>query len=303
MIYTVTTNPSLDYYMELDRLPVLGGINRAQSEAVYPGGKGINVAVMAGRLGEKACALGFAAGTIGKAICTLLENEGCASEFIECDGESRINVKLLCEKETAVNGNGPAIDKDSAQKLLEKADTLTADDTLVLSGNLQKSCENLYESLALRAKNAGARLVVDATGDALRQTLKHQPWLIKPNQEELAEYFGECADTDTQIVTLAKKLQQEGAQNVLVSLGAEGALLVTATGRTLRARISAAGRVVSTVGAGDSMVAGFLAGTLRGCDEADALRLASAAGTASAYTRMLAERADVERVLEEITVE
>ncbi|MBQ5749109.1 MAG: 1-phosphofructokinase, partial [Oscillospiraceae bacterium] len=164
MIYTITTNPSLDYYMELDTNLVLGGINRSKSEAVYPGGKGINVAVMLARLGEDACALGFAAGTIGKAIGSLLRNEGCASEMIDLPcGESRINVKVLCEQETAVNGCGPAIDAASAQKLLEKADALTAEDTLVLSGNLQKSCENLYENLALRAKNAGARLVVDAT--------------------------------------------------------------------------------------------------------------------------------------------
>ena len=304
MIYTVTTNPSLDYYMELGALPALGEINRAKRESVYPGGKGINVAVMLARLGHEACALGFAAGVVGDAIGALLQKEGCASEFIPLDnGESRINVKLLCEKETAINGRGPDIDAKSARKLLEKAETLTADDTLVLSGNLQSSCENLYEQLALRAKKAAARLVVDATGEALRQTLAYDPWLIKPNREELADYFGASAETDEQIIALAKKLQAQGARNVLVSLGADGALLVTEDGTVLRANLHAKGMVVSTVGAGDSMVAGFLAGTMRGYSHADALRLASAAGTASAYTDMLATGEDVEQTLREVTVE
>ncbi len=301
MIYTVTTNPSLDYYMELSAFAA-GSINRSQKETLVAGGKGINVSIVLARLGADTCALGFAAGHTGDLLCTLLQESGCESDFVRLpSGSTRINVKILCEPETAINGAGPAIDEQSAKALCEKLDKLCADDILVLSGNLQGSGENLYQILGACANRAGAKLVVDAQTDALRQTLSLHPWLIKPNRDELAEFFGASADTDEQVRKLAQELQQMGARNVLVSLGADGAMLLGEDGTCLRAYVEEIAPAISTVGAGDSMVAGFLAGYRQGAVEA--LRLASAAGTATAFCTVLAEKEDILRLRESIRIE
>ena len=298
MIYTVTFNPSLDYVVQVDDFAV-GEINRTRTESIYPGGKGINVSLVLQNLGLPSVALGFTAGFSGAEIERLLQEAGCRCDFIAAkEGYSRINTKIISGAETALNGQGPQLSEAELAALFNKLRRLTQDDVLVLAGSIPASLpDNIYEQILELLQPVGTRVVVDATGDLLLKVLKYRPFLIKPNHEELGEFFGRGPLlTEEEILAAAQKLQQQGARNVLVSRGANGALLLDENGK-LHKQASPKGTLVNSVGAGDSMVAGFLAGYLQTQDYDEALRLGVAAGSASAFKAWLATREDVEKIL------
>ena len=298
MIYTVTFNPSLDYVVQVDDFAV-GEINRTRTESIYPGGKGINVSLVLQNLGLPSVALGFTAGFSGAEIERLLQEAGCRCDFIAVKaGYSRINTKIISGAETALNGQGPQLSEAELAALFNKLRRLTQDDVLVLAGSIPASLpDNIYEQILELLQPVGTRVVVDATGDLLLKVLKYRPFLIKPNHEELGEFFGRGPLlTEEEILAAAQKLQQQGARNVLVSRGANGALLLDENGR-MHKQASPKGTLVNSVGAGDSMVAGFLAGYLQTQDYDAALRLGVAAGSASAFKAWLATREDVEKIL------
>lgn len=298
MIYTVTFNPSLDYVVQVDDFAV-GEINRTRTESIYPGGKGINVSLVLQNLGLPSVALGFTAGFSGAEIERLLQEAGCQCDFIAVkEGYSRINTKIISGAETALNGQGPQLSEAELAALFNKLRRLTQDDVLVLAGSIPASLpDNIYEQILELLQPVGTRVVVDATGDLLLKVLKYRPFLIKPNHEELGEFFGRGPLlTEEEILAAAQKLQQQGARNVLVSRGANGALLLDENGK-LHKQASPKGTLVNSVGAGDSMVAGFLAGYLQTKDYDAALRLGVAAGSASAFKAWLATREDVEKIL------
>ena len=298
MIYTVTFNPSLDYVVQVDDFAV-GEINRTRTESIYPGGKGINVSLVLQNLGLPSVALGFTAGFSGAEIERLLQEAGCHCDFIAVKaGYSRINTKIISGAETALNGQGPQLSEAELAALFNKLRRLTQDDVLVLAGSIPASLpDNIYEQILELLQPVGTRVVVDATGDLLLKVLKYRPFLIKPNHEELGEFFGRGPLlTEEEIIAAAQRLQQQGARNVLVSRGANGALLLDENGK-LHKQASPKGTLVNSVGAGDSMVAGFLAGYLQTQDYDAALRLGVAAGSASAFKAWLATREDVEKIL------
>lgn len=298
MIYTVTFNPSLDYVVQVDDFAV-GEINRTRTESIYPGGKGINVSLVLQNLGLPSVALGFTAGFSGAEIERLLQEAGCRCDFIAVKaGYSRINTKIISGAETALNGQGPQLSEAELAALFNKLRRLTQDDVLVLAGSIPASLpDNIYEQILELLQPVGTRVVVDATGDLLLKVLKYRPFLIKPNHEELGEFFGRGPLlTEEEILAAAQRLQQQGARNVLVSRGANGALLLDENGK-LHKQASPKGTLVNSVGAGDSMVAGFLAGYLQTQDYDTALRLGVAAGSASAFKAWLATREDVEKIL------
>ena len=298
MIYTVTFNPSLDYVVQVDDFAV-GEINRTRTESIYPGGKGINVSLVLQNLGLPSVALGFTAGFSGAEIERLLQEAGCQCDFIAVKaGYSRINTKIISDAETALNGQGPQLSEAELAALFNKLRRLTQDDVLVLAGSIPASLpDNIYEQILELLQPVGTRVVVDATGDLLLKVLKYRPFLIKPNHEELGEFFGRGPLlTEEEILAAAQRLQQQGARNVLVSRGANGALLLDENGK-LHKQASPKGTLVNSVGAGDSMVAGFLAGYLQTQDYDAALRLGVAAGSASAFKAWLATREDVEKIL------
>ena len=298
MIYTVTFNPSLDYVVQVDDFAV-GEINRTRTESIYPGGKGINVSLVLQNLGLPSVALGFTAGFSGAEIERLLQEAGCRCDFIAVKaGYSRINTKIISGAETALNGQGPQLSEAELAALFNKLRRLTQDDVLVLAGSIPASLpDNIYEQILELLQPVGTRVVVDATGDLLLKVLKYRPFLIKPNHEELGEFFGRGPLlTEEEILAAAQKLQQQGVRNVLVSRGANGALLLDENGK-MHKQASPKGTLVNSVGAGDSMVAGFLAGYLQTQDYDAALRLGVAAGSASAFKAWLATREDVEKIL------
>ena len=298
MIYTVTFNPSLDYVVQVDDFAV-GEINRTRTESIYPGGKGINVSLVLQNLGLPSVALGFTAGFSGAEIERLLQEAGCHCDFIAVKaGYSRINTKIISGAETALNGQGPQLSEAELAALFNKLRRLTQDDVLVLAGSIPASLpDNIYEQILELLQPVGTRVVVDATGDLLLKVLKYRPFLIKPNHEELGEFFGRGPLlTEKEILAAAQRLQQQGARNVLVSRGANGALLLDENGK-MHKQASPKGTLVNSVGAGDSMVAGFLAGYLQTQDYDAALRLGVAAGSASAFKAWLATREDVEKIL------
>ena len=298
MIYTVTFNPSLDYVVQVDDFAV-GEINRTRTESIYPGGKGINVSLVLQNLGLPSVALGFTAGFSGAEIERLLQEAGCRCDFIAVKaGYSRINTKIISGAETALNGQGPQLSEAELAALFNKLRRLTQNDVLVLAGSIPASLpDNIYEQILELLQPVGTRVVVDATGDLLLKVLKYRPFLIKPNHEELGEFFGRGPLlTEEEILAAAQRLQQQGARNVLVSRGANGALLLDENGK-MHKQASPKGTLVNSVGAGDSMVAGFLAGYLQTQDYDAALRLGVAAGRASAFKAWLATREDVEKIL------
>lgn len=300
MIYTVTFNPALDYVVRLSQL-VPGTVNRTEEESLQCGGKGINVSTVLKALGVPSVALGFAAGFTGRALVDSLTEQGIANEFVTLPaGLSRINVKLKTGQETEINGRGPDIDPESLEVLCRRLDRLTGEDMLVLAGSIPASLpSDIYERILERVKPTGCAAVVDATGDLLARVLPYRPFLIKPNHLELGELCGvTLSPQDTPAVTAAARtLQERGARNVLVSMAGDGALLVTEDGQILR-QAAAKGKVLNSVGAGDSMVAGFLAGWQSTGDYAHALRLGTAAGGATAFSVALATRQEIDRVLE-----
>lgn len=302
MIYTVTVNPSLDYYMHLDAPFSRGEINRAAEETVVASGKGVNVSVVLHRLGAKTCALGFLAGQSGEMYRSLLAD--CPNDFIFLDGGmTRINVKVYDGAETAFNAAGPTVSAADFEKLAAKLRALTPEDTLVLSGNLQKNAPVSYAEMARLAVNAGASFVVDTTGQTLLDCLPLRPFFIKPNLEELGELFGTDVQDAAQALPLCRELQNRGARNVLVSMGGSGALLLTERGEAYRAVCECKKPVLATVGAGDSLVAGFLSKIAQGGSPADALLLGIAAGSATAYTKLLAQKAQIENLMPYIRLE
>lgn len=297
MIYTVTFNPSLDYVVQMPELKV-GDINRTQEEVMYPGGKGINVSLVLHNLGLDSQTLGFTAGFTGSEIIRLCREHGCSCDFIPIEkGFSRINMKIRAQEETAINGNGPAITPNHLEELLTQLNKLQSGDILVLAGSIPSSLPaDTYEKILAQLQGRGIKFVVDATGDLLANVLKYQPWLVKPNNYELAEVLKITINTEEELVAAAKELQKRGAQNVLVSRAENGALLVDAHGQVHK-RHALKGELVNSVGAGDSMVAGFIAGYLKHEDYEEALLWGLSSGSASAFKEWLAELPDIEALI------
>lgn len=297
MIYTVTFNPALDYVIRMESLK-LGTVNRSSAEAVYYGGKGINVSTVLKNIGVDSVALGFVAGFTGKEIEEGVKNMGVATDFIKLpEGMSRINVKIKAEQETEINGQGPAISMEKVEKLFEKLDRLEKGDCLVLAGTIPASMpSDIYEQIMDRLKDKEIRIVVDATKDLLLNVLKYHPFLIKPNNHELGEMFGVVLKTDEEIVEYAKKLQERGARNVLISMAGDGAILLTETKEVYKMGVPK-GTVVNSVGAGDSMVAGFVASYFKEHDYLKALKFGTATGSATAFSEGLATMDKVEELL------
>ena len=300
MIYTITFNPALDYIMSVDEFNK-GMVNRSKSEKILPGGKGINVSLVLTNLGVQNTALGFIAGFTGKNIEEIIKNRGCKTDFVNLkDGLSRINVKFLSGSETEINGNGPSISKEDIESLYRKFEKLTTEDILVLAGSIPSSfSENIYSDIMNYVTEKGVKVVVDATGDLLVRCLKYKPFLIKPYNYELEQIFNTKLDLREDIVKYTLKLKEMGAANVLVSMGADGAILVDEFGNCydLKAPI---GNVINSVGAGDSMVAGFLAGFYEKKDYEYAFKLAVAAGSASAFSEELATKDEIMKVYEKL---
>lgn len=298
MIYTVTFNPAIDYVVRVEEFS-LGQVNRSSREEIQFGGKGINVSVMLKHLGTDSCALGFLAGFTGKAIEDDLHRMGIRTGFIHLSqGMTRINVKLKAKEETEINGQGPGISQADFQKLLEQVALLQPGDTLVLAGSIPQSLPNdVYERIIQSLAGKDIQVVVDATRDLLCHVLKYRPFLIKPNHIELGEIFDRTLHTDEEIRECASLLQQRGARNVLVSMAGDGAILLDETG-AFHKIAAPKGKVKNSVGAGDSMVAGFLAGYLQSRDYETALRIGAAAGSATAFSEGLAQRDEVQALLD-----
>ena len=295
MIYTLTLNPALDYVVSLDSLTP-GGLNRLRQTQIVWGGKGINVSTMLHRLGVKSIALGFAAGFTGQALIQGLEADGLQCRFIVLpEGLTRINVKIKAEQETELNAPGPDVPQNALDALYAYFDELTNTDTLILSGSVPPSVpSDIYEQILSRLQGRGIRFIVDAAGDLLRRTLTYRPFLIKPNHHELSELTGHPLQTETELLEAARTLQRQGARNVLISRAEHGALLLTEDGAVYR-QDAFSGTVINSVGAGDAMVAGFLAGLENGY--AAALRLGAACGSATAFSTGLAEKEAVDKLL------
>lgn len=302
MIYTVTLNPALDYLVRLDQL-VSGTVNRAASGEIQVGGKGINVSVVLHNLGVENTALGFLAGFTGQALAERLRRDGIRTDFIWLkEGTTRINVKIHAQEETEINGCGPRIDSGALEALLVQLDRLQQGDFLVLSGSVPAPLpSDLYRQILARLDGRGVRSVVDASGDLLERTLSHHPFLIKPNRPELEALLGRQLDGEAELRDAAKQLQQRGARNVLVSMAGDGSLLLDETGAFHRLP-APAGTVRNSVGAGDSMVAGFLAGYLQRGDYAYAQRLGAAAGSATAFSDGLATGEQIHSLFARISV-
>ena len=299
MIYTVTFNPSLDYIVSVDNF-TCGIVNRTTDEIIFPGGKGINVSMVLKNLGFENTALGFLAGFTGNRIQDLLEEKGVRADFISVEkGISRINVKLRSNEETEINGQGPAIGEADIKKLYEKLDTLSDGDILVLAGSIPDVMPgSMYMDIMKHLQNKDLKIVVDATKDLLVNVLQYHPFLIKPNNHELGEIFGVKIGNKADVITYAKKMQEKGARNVLVSMAGDGAILVTKDGKVYET-MPPKGKVVNSVGAGDSMVAGFITGYLNTKDMEKAFRLGVAAGSASAFCSWLATRDEIVALLGE----
>lgn len=301
MIYTVTFNPSIDYIVSVEDFE-LGRVNRTSKELVYPGGKGVNVSLVLMNLGKKSTALGFVAGFTGAEIENSLKEWGCLTDFISVkQGMSRINLKLRAKEETEINGQGPKLSSEDLEKLYRKLDCLENGDVLVLAGSIPSTLPNsIYQDIMARLKEKDIRVVVDATGDLLVNVLKCRPFLIKPNSHELGEIFGVKLQEKEEIITYAKKLQEMGARNVLISMAGDGAILVAEDGSVLKSE-APKGKVVNSVGAGDSMVAGFITGYLEKGDYKHAFYTGIAAGSASAFSERLATKDEVRKIYEGLT--
>ena len=296
MIYTVTLNPSLDYIVTVDNFQ-LEITNRTSSEKMLPGGKGTNVSIVLKNLGIESTALGFAAGFTGDEIVRELEQTGIYVDFVKLsNGISRINLKLTSIDGTEINGQGPDIPAEQIEELINKLNSLTKDDYLVLAGSIPASMpSDIYQKIIERMEKKGVTVIVDATKDLLLNVLPYHPFLIKPNQHELGEIFGVTLSEWEEVVPYARKLQERGARNVLVSMGGKGGVLVSEDGNIIAAK-AVAKKVINTVGAGDSSVAGFLAGWLEKKDYEYAFRMAIAAGGASTGSENLATKQEVEDI-------
>ena len=297
MIYTVTLNPSIDYIVRLDKL-VNGITNRTTSEEYYYGGKGSNVSCVLAVLDLDSTADGFVAGFTGEAIEKGIRNDRIITDFIKLKhGISRINVKIKAGEETEINCQGPHIDDRELERLLQKIDRIANEDTLVIAGSVPNTMpDDIYERMLERIKHKKVRMVVDATKQLLVNSLKYKPFLIKPNRQELSEIFNVEVKTEDDIEKYAKELQKMGAQNVLISLGGEGAMLIDEFGNKHKAGVLKE-KVINTVGSGDSMVAGFVAGYEKEKDYAYALKLGSVCGNATAFLAGLATKEKINELL------
>lgn len=303
MIYTVTLNPSIDYVIKVDKMTT-GNINRVNEEHVYPGGKGINVTRILKSLDNDNIALGFVSGFTGDYIINSLQELNLKSDFIKVkEGFTRINVKVKSEEETEINGQGPKISEEELNQFYKVIDKLVDGDILILSGSIP-SCldERLYESIMKKVEDRDIKVIVDATKNLLLNVLKYKPFLIKPNNHELAEMFNVELNSTEDVVFYARKLKEMGAQNVLISMGKDGALLVTENDEVFASSV-AKGEVINSVGAGDSMVAGFIAGYLKSNSYEEALRLGAASGGATAFSSDLATREFIDKLVDEIKIE
>ncbi len=293
MIYTITFNPALDYVMNVGSMRT-DDINRTKSEEIYYGGKGINVSVILSRLGVENKALGFLAGFTGRQIEEMLNADGINTDFCFLkNGYTRINVKIKAQTEIDVNANGPEISKEDINRLFNKLESIKSGDYLIMAGSIPKSIPNdIYEQISKMLYEKGVNLVVDAEQDLLMNVLKYKPFLIKPNHHELGDMFGVVTKTDDEIEFYAKKLQEMGARNVLVSRAKDGAMLIDENSCVHKIG-NAPGKLVNSVGCGDSMVAGFTAGYIEKADYAYALRLGAACGNATAFSKGLAEKDEI----------
>ena len=301
MIYTVTFNPSLDYIVSVENFR-LGLTNRTSSELMLPGGKGVNVSTVLMNLGIENTALGFAAGFVGDEIVRQMEEMGVQNGFIRIEeGVSRINLKLKSIDGTEINGQGPVISPAHVEQLMKQLDRLGEGDVLFLSGSIPASMpDDAYQKIMERLDGRGVQIIVDATKDLLLNVLEYHPFLIKPNNHELGEIFDVELKTREKVIPYAKKLQEKGAVNVLVSMAGEGAVLIDANGDVHMAP-APKGTLVNGVGAGDSMVAGFMAGWLEKQDYEHAFCMGVSAGSASAFSEHLATKAEIEAVYQQVT--
>lgn len=293
MVYTITFNPALDYIMQVEEC-MAGEVNRTRSEKIMAGGKGINVSVVLNNMGVENTALGFVAGFTGGEIERILADMGCRTDFIRLEsGFSRINVKIKSETETEINGQGPDISEDDLSKLLSSLDDLSDGDTLVMAGSIPRLVKNtVYCDIMEKLQDKKLNIIVDATGDLLVNVLKYKPFLVKPNNHELGEIFGKELSTKYEVMEYAKKLRDMGARNVLVSMAGEGAVFVGEKGEEY-ASDAPEGTLVNSTGAGDSMVAGFIAGYMENKDTLTAFKMGMAAGSASAFSENLASREEI----------
>ena len=309
MIYTLTFNPSLDYVIAVEDFQT-GKMNRTASEMIYAGGKGINVSIVLKELGVESVPLGFVAGFTGQELQRMLQEQGIRTDFIEVEqGHTRINMKLRTDiliepetdgfwhQETEVNGQGPLITEEELELLLQKIDSLTENDILVISGSVCRGVpQSIYADITKRCREKNVRVVVDASSVLLWNVLEHGPFLIKPNIDELEDLFYRDIDRMDEVIFYAKELQNRGARNVLVSLGKDGAVLVTENGDVYE-KEAPKGDVINSVGAGDSMVAGFLAGLLQTQNYEKAMKLGLCAGSATAFSEGLAKEAQIKDLL------
>ncbi len=294
MIYTLTLNPSLDYLLDTPELK-LGSTNRSTSESLHFGGKGINVSYVLKQMGIDSVNLGFIAGFTGEELLRMLEAQGLCCDFVKVEkGNTRINVKIKSDSITEINAGGCVVAEVDVKNLFEKLDCISDGDTLVLAGSTPKGYDGIYCDIMERLSDRSIRFVVDTSGQKLIDCLKLKPYLIKPNEDELSEIAGKPLDTAEEIVTAARKLKSLGAVNVLVSMGDKGAILVDEFGETHTAKPIKI-TPVNTVGAGDSMVAGFLSGVDKGYDYA--LKLGNACGSASAMSEVLTTRELVDKLM------
>lgn len=301
MIYTVTFNPSLDYIIRLDSFTA-GEINRTRYEQILGGGKGINVSIVLKNLGHDSTALGFTAGFTGEEIKRQLAEFGVQNDFVQLkEGNSRINVKVKAGEETEINGQGPNITAEAQQQLFDQLDALVEGDTLVLAGSIPNTLpDDIYQRIMERLAGKGIRIVVDATKKLLMNVLPYHPFLIKPNNHELGEMFGVVLKSDEEIITYAKKLQDMGARNVLISMAGDGAIMITEGGEVYKCP-APKGTLVNSVGAGDSMVAGFICGLAETGSYERAFLMGVSTGSASAFSENLATRAEADALLATIS--
>lgn len=300
MIYTVTFNPAIDYVINVDEFKA-GKVNRVSGEEKFAGGKGINVSRVLNNLDIKSKALGFVGGFTGKFVVDSLESQGVNTEFIQVIGDTRINVKLKSNEETEINGNGPCISESDLNKLFKIIEKLKREDYLVLAGNVQKSLPyDIYSVLQQKCAANNVKVIVDTTGDALVASLKNKPFLIKPNNHELGEVFNVELKSKEEIIKYAQKLREKGAENVIISMAEKGALLICNSG--VYHASPAKGTVKNSVGAGDSVIAGFLAKYTEDLDIIEAFRWGAAAGSATAFSKDLCTKEDLANCLEQVYV-
>ena len=293
MIYTVTFNPAIDYIVKVDNLTP-GSVNRVSKEQILPGGKGVNVSIVLKNLGYDNTAIGFLSGFTGATIEAMLRNYGCNTDFIKLSkGMSRINVKIRGNVETEINGIGPDITNEDIARLYEKLDKLKAGDILVLAGSIPNTIsDNIYMNIMKYLQNKDIKIVVDATKDLLLNVLKYKPFLVKPNNHELGEMFGVEIKSKEEVLIYAKKIKEMGARNVLVSMAGDGALLIDEKDVVHKSE-APEGKLVNSVGAGDSLVAGFIAGYLENYSYEQAFKMGVATGSASAFSQYLATKEEV----------